>query len=289
MAFSKIEEFDINRIKKTFGLTDNRIETVKDKIPELKSIYDNFTQNINTLENYKEEILVKLNKILSDKVHSVRARIKNPDHLIEKIIRNIHEKPDKYTNINRDNYNKIITDLLGVRVIILCQQDWREVHNILLSTFHNSPEKYVRDSDDYPLDIIEKYDKYNSEATGTDESKISYHAEMPVAYIASNDDKNSYKDDNLKVCNSKLHYRSIHYIIRYKEIYFEIQVRTIFEEAWLEFDHRIRYPNDRNNFKKNQLVSILESLALAADRLVSIYDPLDYLEDNKNVINTAPK
>lgn len=86
----------------------------------------------------------------------------------------------------------------------------------------------------------------------------------------------NHKDENLKIDNSKTHYRSMHYIIRYKYVYFEIQVRTLFEEGWLEFDHRIKYPYDQGNNKKQEFDSILSSLAIAADRLISFYDSADF-------------
>ena len=37
-------------------------------------------------------------------------------------------------------------------------------------------------------------------------------------------------------------YRSLHYIIKYKGYYVEIQGRTLFEEGWSEIDHDIVYP-----------------------------------------------
>lgn len=38
--------------------------------------------------------------------------------------------------------------------------------------------------------------------------------------------------------------QSVHYLIRDKEsgLCIEVQVRTLFEEAWSEIDHKLRYP-----------------------------------------------
>lgn len=97
-----------------------------------------------------------------------------------------------------------------------------------------------------------------------------------MVYITSDDDRELYKDNYLKVDNSKSHYRSIHYIIRYMNIYFEIQVRTLFEEGWLEFDHLIKYPYDQNNRKKQEYANILSGLAIAADSFISFYEEDDF-------------
>lgn len=244
---------------------------------ELEKIYGDYQSSIpKTLETVKSEVLAELNKQLVGKVHSIRCRIKDKDHLIEKIIRNVSAKPEKYEDMNLDNYYKIITDLIGIRIIILNKRDWREIHESLLNIFRNLPDRYV----EKPEDIIANYDKYEEEANSEGQVLAnSYHAEKPVVYITSEDDRKIYQDSNLKVDNSKTHYRSIHYIVRYGSVYFEIQVRTLFEEGWLEFDHRIKYPHDQDNKKKNEFVSILNSLAVSADRLISLYDEMDFKQE----------
>lgn len=86
--------------------------------------------------------------------------------------------------------------------------------------------------------------------------------------MTSIDDRELYQDPYLHLDASRSHYRSIHYIIRYKDLYFEIQVRTLFEEGWLEFDHRIKYPYNQSNKKKQEFLAILNSIVTAADRLI---------------------
>lgn len=79
-------------------------------------------------------------------------------------------------------------------------------------------------------------------------------------------------------------------IIRYKDVYIEIQVRTLFEEGWLEFDHRIKYPYDMENSKKKEFADILNSLAQTADHLISFYDEKDFKNQNakkKVILNAA--
>ncbi|MCM1123942.1 MAG: RelA/SpoT domain-containing protein [Eubacterium sp.] len=282
MAFNNTKELDLEEIQRRFNINQKRLRNLPISDSELKEIYQDFQTVIPKLEEVRLEILSILNKRLSGKVHSIRCRIKDKDHLIEKIVRNICDKPDKYKNLNVENYNKIITDLIGVRIILLDKRDWREVHNSLLEIFRNMPERYAVQ----PNDIVINYDLYKEESEKEDkELENSYHAEQPIVYITSKDDRELYFDNNLRIDHSKTHYRSLHYIIRYKFVYFEIQMRTLFEEGWLEFDHRIKYPYDQNNVKKNEFVSVLNSLAVAADRLISFYDEKDFQRRFENGIN----
>lgn len=101
----------------------------------MREIYNDYTRNIPILQKVRADILSVLNEELADKVHFVRGRIKAPEHLIEKIIRNRFDKLTKYGALNFDNYNKIITDLIGFRIIILEKTEWRAVHDTLLTVF----------------------------------------------------------------------------------------------------------------------------------------------------------
>lgn len=274
MAFGDNKKpFNLRRIQKKYNISQASIDGLPIKKEELKNIYENYYNNLSNLEARRNEILAYLNERLSEKVHSIRGRVKDPDHLVEKIIRNMNGKPEKYDSLSIDNYNKIITDLIGIRVIILDKRQWRDVHKILLNIFRNESDHYIQN----PKDTEKFFDQYEKEFQKDDISLSSgYHAEKPVVYITSEDDRQIYIDDNLRVDSSKARYRSIHYIIRYKEVYFEIQVRTLFEEGWLEFDHLIKYPYDRTNRKKQQYADILNSLAVAADNLISFYEESDF-------------
>lgn len=63
-------------------------------------------------------------------VHSVRWRVKDVNHLIEKIVRKRCENKvaKKYQEISIDNYKSVLTDLIGVRAIHLFKDEWYGVH-----------------------------------------------------------------------------------------------------------------------------------------------------------------
>ena len=290
MAFKKKEQFDISVVRQMVK-NQKYIDNCPISNKTLEDIFDDYNaESKNELKDIKDELLSIITPNLPSTVHSVRGRVKDPYHLIEKIIRNASENPDKYKNIALDNYNKILTDLIGIRIILLDKRDWKEVHKCLLKLFKNDKRRFISESlgaNGY----IKNYNRYFKSANEIgNELKNSYHAEMPKAYITTDDDIMLYSDSRLQVDRSKTGYRSVHYIIRYKKVFFEIQVRTLFEEGWLEFDHRIKYPYDKDNPKKKQYVEVLNSLAQAADKLISFYDKSDFekyaiIEEQESIID----
>lgn len=169
-------------------------------------------------------------------VHSVRMRIKEPDHLVAKIIRKTLEKP--HISITAENFTSRITDLLGLRVLHLFKEDWRPIHEFIVSAW----------------DL----------------------AEPPTANVRKGDGDRVIRALAERGCAIHEHrfgYRSVHYVIRAQQspspLVAEIQVRTIFEEAWSEIDHRIRYPYEMDNPMMSRFLEIFNRLAGHADEMGS--------------------
>lgn len=199
---------------------------------DLEGIYNDYHKEIHKLTPSGTYLLNLLMK--SSLVHSVRYRIKDPEHLIEKIIRNRIKEPEKI--ITLENYKIEITDLIGLRALHLFKEDWHQIHEFIKNTW----------------DL-----KHN-----------------PVANFREGDSPEFQNKFEALGCDLKKHpfgYRSIHYIVETKpaknKYYAEIQVRTIFEEAWSEIDHTIRYPYDQNNPVFGQFLLILNRLAGSADEM----------------------
>lgn len=169
-------------------------------------------------------------------VHSVRSRIKNTDHLLEKIVRKCAKGNEKYKGISQENYFTIVTDLVGVRALHLFKEDYLEIDKFIKSIWntHEDPVAYIREGD--PSALTEQF-----ESTG------------------------------LKVEKHPAGYRSIHYILSTqpakRKTLAEIQVRTIFEEGWSEIDHRVRYPNFSDDPQVSYFLTIFNRLAGSADEM----------------------
>src|SRR5207249_4420476 len=78
-------------------------------------------------------------------VHSLKLRIKDPEHLIEKIIRKklTHAEFD----VTPDDYAVQITDLIGIRALHLLKDQWEPIHEFVTGTWelHGEAVAYIRD------------------------------------------------------------------------------------------------------------------------------------------------
>lgn len=143
------DPFDLDRILDNSGLDRSYVDN-SEFINEdmLEEIYNDFSGAQSKLNNVYRDILTELSPVLKY-AHSIAGRVKDADHLIAKIIRNVNDKPGKYSKISVDNYHKIITDLIGFRIILLDKNDWEKVHKELQEIFDDSPEKYYDESKTY--------------------------------------------------------------------------------------------------------------------------------------------
>lgn len=184
------------------------------------------------LENSAELFAKVIQKF--DWVHSVRWRVKDSEHLLEKIVRKRAEGNPKYSDITLDNYFERVTDLVGVRALHLFKENCFDIDAALKSTWT-------------PI-------------------------ETPLAYIREGDSgglKARFQEREFEVRNHSAGYRSIHYVIKStplrRTIIAEIQVRTIFEEGWSEIDHKVRYPNFSDNELVEYFLEIFNRMAGSAD------------------------
>lgn len=144
-------------------------------------------------------------------IHVIYGRAKEPEHVIEKIIRKVgNEDSQKYQGVNIDNYKDILRDLIGIRIIVIKKEGWKEAHDLICTQF----DKFYDDT--------------------------------PKAYVCYGDRK-IFDAEQIDVDYTVKGYRSQHYVIRYETYYAEIQVRTLAEEVYGEFDHRVRYPYFKDN------------------------------------------
>ena len=233
---------------------------------ELTEIYEDFSSD--KYDKYKEIMEDFLNTYLKDvdenvKLHSVRARVKDAEHLVVKIIRKKQENSKKYKDLSKDNYEKFVTDLIGVRCLVLFKDDWENLHHYLLSKFENNPNCYIKDS-------ILDFD---------DNAEHFYIAEKPKVHIRNGDARDIYEKVLSPDCvkDNKV-YRSVHYIIKYKGVYIEVQVRTLFEEGWGEVDHAVVYPYYQDDKILNEYTELLNRLSGLADEMSSFFNRLKKLE-----------
>ena len=186
-------------------------------------------------------------------IHSYRYRTKETEHVLEKVIRKRRENPEKFRHLDHTNFHKYITDLIGIRVLFLYREDWVHFHRYITSKFENDPSLYIQDR---LKDFDENPDHY-------------YLAERPKAYKRTGDSK-IYDGDEIEIITDGI-YRSLHYIIKYKGYYVEIQGRTLFEEGWSEIDHDIVYKEAQDDEMLRDYSKLLNRLSGLADEMSSYF------------------
>ena len=186
-------------------------------------------------------------------IHSYRYRTKGVSQLLEKVIRKRKENPEKFSQLDHTNYYKFVTDLIGIRVFFLYREDWKYFHQYLTSRFENDPALYVQDR---LKDFDEDPDHY-------------YMAERPRAYKRTGDTK-IYNGQEIEIITDGI-YRSLHYIVKYRGQYIEIQGRTLFEEGWGEVDHDIVYKNAEDDEMLHDYSKLLNRLSGLADEMSSYF------------------
>lgn len=213
-----------------------------------RNIYGNYNDLYENLIKVHNKLVVEINEA-GKWIYLHSSRIKSMDSLIVKVIQkryqNINSKTSRYAILECDNYKNIITDLIGVRLIISERGKWKELHKAIVNKFP----------------MLSDYN-YEEGILLPHQSGINCLAEKPKAYYVRNDDNNVYHQFNIQPVLSKEGYRSIHYILSYDAVYVEIQVRNIYDEAWCNCSHNYVYKQEVNpsNRALKQISLILSDL-----------------------------
>lgn len=195
-------------------------------------------------------------------IHSYRYRTKGVMQLLEKVIRKRKESPEKFSRLDHTNYHKFVTDLIGIRVFFLYREDWIHFHRYITTRFENDPAQYI---DDRLGDFDPDPNHY-------------YIAERPKAYKRTGDTK-IYNGNEIDIITTGI-YRSLHYTIKYKGYYVEIQGRTLFEEGWSEIDHDIVYKEAEDDEMLRDYSKLLNRLSGLADEMSSYFRRMKQQKDN---------
>lgn len=198
---------------------------------EIGDDHSSRSKNLQESAEFFAKVIQKLTR-----VHSVRWRVKDADHLMAKVVRKKADGVEKYKGLTVKNYHQIVTDLIGIRALHLFKDECIEIDTELRAVWEPSetPIVYIREGD---------------------------QGELTTRFAAQ----------GFEVRSHPAGYRSVHYVIESRplnrSVFVELQVRTIIEEAWSEIDHRIRYPN----FSQSELVAyfltIFNRLSGSADEM----------------------
>src|ERR1700682_270514 len=96
--------------------------------------------SLNSVMNY-----VKESRELQELIHSTRFRIKEPDHLADKLVRKIRKCRDEGTqfDITTDNLFTAINDLAGIRLLHLHTTQMKAIDRCLRAIIEEQPVELV--------------------------------------------------------------------------------------------------------------------------------------------------
>lgn len=182
---------------------------------------------------------VETSKNLKKLAHSVKGRIKDPEHLRAKLIRKGLEAKSKgeafpYT---RENLFQKINDLAGFRILHLHTTQIEAINCELLAIFEE-----------------QRWLKLEASARTWDDESRQYFADIGIATE-----------------DSKTMYTSVHYVVQPNSrtaLTCEIQVRTLMEEVWGEVDHQINYPEKADSLSCREQIKVLARVTSSCSRLV---------------------
>jgi putative GTP pyrophosphokinase len=204
-----------------------------DDLNKIFEDYQNFKVQLNPTAQFVADSLSSCGA-----VHAVKKRVKEPSHLIEKIVRKSIEKARRYATSK--NYKEKLSDLVGVRGLNVVKEDWLQAHNYITNQWKlvGKPKAFLQEGD----------------------------AEHVVRLL---------RKGGCTIAYNKAGYRSVHYDVlipasksRFQRV--EIQIRTLFEEAWGEVSHRATYPEKRNEAPVVRSLDRLSNTAGLADYLASV-------------------
>jgi len=219
----------------------------------LDALVARFTRDQPLVRGFLRQILVFIDesKMFSNLIHSVRNRIKDPEHLRDKLTRKYYvaKKSGVAFDITPDNLFTKVADLAGIRLLHL--------HTTQIAAIDQELRAIIT------------------------EQKLAL-VEPPFARTWDDEYREYFRSVGIQPQDSATLYTSVHYVLGSNSrtaLTCEIQVRTLMEEVWGEVDHAVNYPVPNEHVACTEQIRALARTTSAATRLVdSIFATVNSLK-----------
>jgi len=176
---------------------------------------------------------------LSKLVHSVKFRLKDPDHLRNKLIRKAEDATarSELFPYSKENLFAKINDLAGYRILHLHTRQMGEINRHLIP-------------------LLEEAHKV---------------VEGPEAKTWDDETREYFESIGISTTGNPRMYSSVHYTVQPNSrtaITIEVQVRTLADEIWGEIDHKINYPVQHATVSCREQIRALARVTSSCSRLV---------------------
>ena len=210
---------------------------------EKRVFQEYFNDNIELLHNAESSFsaLIKSLLVNSEELSSsfVTSRVKDREECIKKFSRKYQSKlEEEETEYEIRDY---ISDLIGLRIVCLYEKNIKEIGDLLKEHFHL-------------IDI-------------TDKCKLIEQTENTFGY------KGLHLD--LKLSEPR---DAMPEYCMYKDLCFEVQIRTIIQDAWSVLDHKIKYKKSIPHQLKRRINSLAALFETADREFFSIREETEKLE-----------
>ncbi len=227
-----------------------RPEFTKVELKRIDELIAHYVANKYHFETIIDQLNANITRApsLSQYIHSVKGRVKDPTRLKDKLKRKLRTAKSQGNgfDITKENLFSKINDLAGFRILHLYTRQMGGINKALLELFEELQ---------YPL------------------------VEGPIARTWDDEYREYFRKINIETTTSESLYTSVHYILETSQrtkYTFELQVRTLAEELWGEVDHSINYPHQSNSLACREQIKVLARVTSSCSRLVdSIFITLE--------------
>jgi ppGpp synthetase/RelA/SpoT-type nucleotidyltranferase len=201
---------------------------------------DHFRRNRDKFERLGKNLhsLLVEHPLLQPYVHSVKYRVKDPDHLRDKLVRKtaIRLATGRGPVIDSTNLFDRIEDLAGVRLLHLHTSQMSQIGAALSRVFAEEHYRVVGG---------------------------------PVANTWDDEYREYFRSIGINTTPRASMYTSVHYILQpATRLKCELQVRTLVEEVWGEVSHKINYPHETRSIACQEQIKVLARVSSSCTRLV---------------------
>lgn len=194
-----------------------------------------YSEHVSRMSQAKDVCLSIIASILADEgieVHSIKGRIKNREEAISKFQRKYRETLEKKEQPYE--IKDYISDLIGIRIVILYETEIEKVGELLKREF--------------------------SVIGVTDKTQV----------IENGNNTFGYKGLHLDLSFSDLRCQMREYR-QFSDLKFEVQIRTIIQDAWSVLDHKIKYKKTIPKYLERRINSLAALFEIADREFISIH------------------
>ncbi len=173
-------------------------------------------------------------------IHSVKYRVKDPDHLKRKLTQKAAQARafGRRFDITLENLFQRIGDLAGVRILHLNTTQMEEIDRAIRSILGDERYRIV---------------------------------EGPIANTWDDEYREYFRRIKIRTTPRPSMYTSVHYVIESgarSSPRCELQVRTLVEEVWGEVSHTVNYPEETKSVACQEQLRVLARVSSSCTRLV---------------------